>query len=213
MTTPTGPKAQEAGWYCPHCHRGVDGREVTFHEQHETCGTYIGDAQPPARVVSDESIRKAARALCKRSSDACGVDFEDNWKLYYADFEADARAALSTLQSGAEGKDGLPELPELPKGVRFGNSAIDINYRSVEHFTADQMRAYANGHATYWYEMHRAANKRAEGLQACIDRVKRWCDGVQSHPNIAYNPELYETAGKVRTIIDAALQPGQGAGS
>ncbi|MFG1331229.1 hypothetical protein V5F41_08230 [Xanthobacter autotrophicus] len=35
------------GWYCHHCQRGVDGSEVTFHEQHEVCGTYIGDAEPP----------------------------------------------------------------------------------------------------------------------------------------------------------------------
>lgn len=40
--------AEYKGWYCAHCQRGVDAREVTFSEQHEVCGRYIADDRPPA---------------------------------------------------------------------------------------------------------------------------------------------------------------------
>lgn len=36
----------------------------------------------------------AARALCKSASDACNVDFEDNWKIYSETYLADAQAAI-----------------------------------------------------------------------------------------------------------------------
>ena len=35
------------GWYCAHCERGVDGSEVTYHEQHAICGRVITDDVPP----------------------------------------------------------------------------------------------------------------------------------------------------------------------
>lgn len=37
----------------------------------------------------------AARALAERSAAQCGVDAEDNWKIYGEDFIADAEAALN----------------------------------------------------------------------------------------------------------------------
>lgn len=46
----------------------------------------------------------AARELCKRASEVCNVDFEDNWKIYGSDFIADAKAALDAC--------GAPELLE-----------------------------------------------------------------------------------------------------
>lgn len=65
---PPEPKPVWWGWYCPHCQRGVDGSEVTFHEQHLACGTYIGDAEPPppepakAEVVGGIDPQRACRA-------------------------------------------------------------------------------------------------------------------------------------------------------
>lgn len=38
----------------------------------------------------------AARALCRRNSDLCNVDFDDNWKLYGGDFLMDAQVALES---------------------------------------------------------------------------------------------------------------------
>jgi len=32
----------ENDWWCPTCKRIVDGKEVTFYEHHESCGTFIG---------------------------------------------------------------------------------------------------------------------------------------------------------------------------
>ena len=37
----------QPGWYCAHCQRGVDAREVTYSEQHEVCGRYIANDDPP----------------------------------------------------------------------------------------------------------------------------------------------------------------------
>ena len=39
---------------------------------------------------------KAARILCERIADACGVDRDDNWNIYSEDFKADAKAMLDT---------------------------------------------------------------------------------------------------------------------
>ena len=47
-----------------------------------------------AKAPADRMLHNTARALCKRASEDCGVDFEDNWKLYGESFIADARAAL-----------------------------------------------------------------------------------------------------------------------
>ncbi|MNM28146.1 hypothetical protein D3C81_386550 [compost metagenome] len=38
----------------------------------------------------------AARALCRRDSDLCNVDFDDNWKIYGDGFLADAQVALES---------------------------------------------------------------------------------------------------------------------
>jgi len=41
------PAEAQPGWYCAHCQRGVDAREVTYSEQHEVCGRYIANDDPP----------------------------------------------------------------------------------------------------------------------------------------------------------------------
>ena len=38
----------------------------------------------------------AARALCRRDSDLCNVDFDDNWKFYGDGFLMDAQVALES---------------------------------------------------------------------------------------------------------------------
>lgn len=39
----------------------------------------------------------AARAICRRDSELCNVDFEDNWKFYGDGFLADAQAVLDAV--------------------------------------------------------------------------------------------------------------------
>ena len=72
----------------------------------------------------------AARALCRRDSDLCNVDFDDNWKLYGDGFLADAQVALESiaapellefiqhaayqLESGIQEYTGSPEEPPQP---------------------------------------------------------------------------------------------------
>ncbi|QJC75458.1 hypothetical protein [Stenotrophomonas maltophilia] len=41
-----------------------------------------------------QKVTAAARALCRRASEAFNVDFEDNWKIYGHEYIKDAEAAL-----------------------------------------------------------------------------------------------------------------------
>lgn len=41
----------------------------------------------------------AARALCKRASDACNVDHDDTWKVYGESFLEDAKAVLEAINA------------------------------------------------------------------------------------------------------------------
>lgn len=49
------------GWYCAHCERGVDGSEVTLHEQHEVCGRVITNDVPPKPVMQEPVISEVFR--------------------------------------------------------------------------------------------------------------------------------------------------------
>jgi hypothetical protein len=47
----------DVDWWCPTCKRVVDGKEVTYKEYHEICGTYLGG------VNNDEWIIRAKQAI------------------------------------------------------------------------------------------------------------------------------------------------------
>ena len=53
-------------------------------------------------------VNKAARALCNRHADICGVDREDQWKTYSQDFIEDAATVLAALEAKPSGM-ALPE--------------------------------------------------------------------------------------------------------
>lgn len=40
------------GWYCAQCQCGVDGSDVTFHEQHTVCGRRITNDRPPVLAAA-----------------------------------------------------------------------------------------------------------------------------------------------------------------
>lgn len=44
--------------------------------------------------ATDEAVLAAARTLCAINSRICGIDEQDNWKLYSDHFKADAKAAI-----------------------------------------------------------------------------------------------------------------------
>ena len=46
------------------------------------------------KPLTDEMVVAAARMLNERQADACGVDKDDQWKMYGQDFIEDARAML-----------------------------------------------------------------------------------------------------------------------
>jgi len=45
-------------------------------------------------AAHSKMVVKAARVLCKRNSEMCGVNADDNWKTYGDEWLADAQAAL-----------------------------------------------------------------------------------------------------------------------
>lgn len=63
-----------------------------------------GTAQP--RKLTQQQLAEAGRVLADRNADACGVDREDNWKIYGNDFIEDARAVLAAVAVGVEGATG-----------------------------------------------------------------------------------------------------------
>lgn len=48
-------------------------------------------------VACSLNVSKVARILSDRNADVCGVDREDNWKIYYSEFIQDALAVLEAL--------------------------------------------------------------------------------------------------------------------
>jgi hypothetical protein len=59
---------------------------------------------------------KAARALCDRAADACGIDRNDNWNVYAEDFKADAKAMLDSC--------GAPDLLEALNALVAAHGSI-----------------------------------------------------------------------------------------
>jgi hypothetical protein len=52
-------------------------------------------------VTDERAVSVAARILSDRSAEACGVNRDDNWKIYSEDFIEDARAVLAAIQQPA----------------------------------------------------------------------------------------------------------------
>ena len=80
------PAAQEGqqpatyvGWYCANCKRGVDSSEVTFGEQHTTCGRVITNDVPPAVAQEGLALTLNAEelfAVLEEMGDHSSDDFE-----------------------------------------------------------------------------------------------------------------------------------------
>lgn len=83
---PVSPPAEaQPGWYCAHCQRGVDAREVTYSEQHEVCGRYIANDEPPPPSAPE------AQPVAWQFQDR-----EGNWHEFI-----DERHRLNTIEDGS----------------------------------------------------------------------------------------------------------------
>jgi hypothetical protein len=92
------------------------------------------------------------------------------------DLEPANAAFISTLVNWfrSQGWTVTPK-PELPEGVPAGPFYFDeqdSTHKQHVYFTADQLHAYASESVAYWHEMWRAANARAEGLEADARRYR-----------------------------------------
>lgn len=59
---------------------------------------------PQQKPLTDEQITAGAKALCKRSSEICGVNADDNWNLESEYFKDDARCVLEAAHNIGEKK-------------------------------------------------------------------------------------------------------------
>lgn len=74
---------------------------------------------------------KAARILCERSADSCGVDRDDNWSIYSEEFKDDAKAMLDAC--GA--LDLIAVLQELQESASYW-SEYDVPIGIVDRINA-----------------------------------------------------------------------------
>lgn len=71
--------------------------------EHEWTPLYTHPA-PQQKPLTDEQITAGAKALCKRSSEICGVNADDNWNLDSEYFKDDARCVLEAAHNIGEKK-------------------------------------------------------------------------------------------------------------
>ena len=66
----------------------------------------FGDVQAGAVPLTDEMASKAGRALSDLCATECGIDKEDNWKVYGSDFIETAKLVLAAAHGIKGGRDG-----------------------------------------------------------------------------------------------------------
>lgn len=62
--------------------------------QEEGAVLLVSTTPPKRKPLTDAMVSAAARVLNDRQAQACGVDKDDQWKIYGQDFIEDARAML-----------------------------------------------------------------------------------------------------------------------
>ena len=63
-------------------------------------------AQAQRVPMTEWLIAKAARVLSDRAAESCGIDAEDQWKIYAEVFKDDARAMLAAIGGITQEKQG-----------------------------------------------------------------------------------------------------------
>ena len=64
------------------------------------------DSQAQRAPLTEWLIAKAARVLSDRAAESCGINAEDQWKIYAEDFKDDARAILAAIGGITQEKQG-----------------------------------------------------------------------------------------------------------
>lgn len=76
------------GWYCAHCQRGVDGSDVTYHEQHTVCGRVITDDVSPKAQQQEPVVEFMGRRKTPEGTREC-------WGILLCNFMQDP--AIGTM--------------------------------------------------------------------------------------------------------------------
>jgi hypothetical protein len=107
-SAPAAPAPEYAGWYCAHCQRGVDGSEVTFHEQHQACGRVITDDRPPAAPTPQATAPAGAllQARAKDLHEKANMPWHEAERLALSEIGIDD-AAVDELIGNSGGLDSM----------------------------------------------------------------------------------------------------------
>jgi hypothetical protein len=110
---------------------------------------------------NNKAIAAAARALADRSADACGVNRDDNWRLYIDDFTADATAALGAY---------LAATPAVPAPALTDDQIMDMAepFHDVGDVKFDEVAFARHLLATRTPE---ATSEQMGGVQVAMPRV------------------------------------------
>lgn len=111
------------------------------------------------------AISAAARVLADRAADACGVDRDDNWKLYSETFIADAIAVIDAFAT--------PAPTDLSKRLRstaaaFGNNGATTIFTTVALAAADEIERYYAGMLAW-------KQTAADGRNAALTEASAMC--------------------------------------
>lgn len=97
---------QEPVAYLHQCGKKPELKELSFKKNEPSLfakgykSIPLGYTTPPQRKpLTVAMVSKAARVLNDRQAEACGVDKDDQWKVYGHDFIEDARAMLNAAHS------------------------------------------------------------------------------------------------------------------
>ena len=87
------PEQEPVAWMYPDalCDRSCLYVCTKAFTQFPECAT----TPPQRKQLTDAMVSAAARVLNNRQAEACGVDKDDQWKVYGEDFIEDARAMLT----------------------------------------------------------------------------------------------------------------------
>ena len=84
----------------------VETGKRLLREEMARANRYAEAAQAQRVPPTEWLIAKAARVLSDRAAESCGIDAEDQWKIYAEVFKDDARAMLAAIGGITQEKQG-----------------------------------------------------------------------------------------------------------
>ena len=110
------------GVACAGCNACVGARDRRFRTSAAAIAAWNTRTPQPTRAqagatpLTDEMVSKAGRALSDLYATECGIDKDDNWKVYGSDFIETAKLVLEAAHGIKGGADAINEAREMGLG-------------------------------------------------------------------------------------------------